>query len=83
MSAGPIRCAGCRRELEVGDQYIKFTASEFFEREGMGTREGIDGLFAEILGSNHGDNLVYCEDCTQSGDDGWMLDTVYGDEHDG
>ena len=40
----------------------------------------MDDLFADIMGSGHGDNIVYCEDCTQKTDDGWLLDTVYGDE---
>jgi hypothetical protein len=33
-----------------------------------------------IMGSGHGDNIVYCQDCTQKTGDGWLEDTVYGDE---
>jgi hypothetical protein len=74
-----VNCAGCRREMEVGDQYIHFAASEFFERDGVKADPALDGLMAEIMGGT-GDQLVYCEDCTQKRDDGWLLDTVYGDE---
>jgi hypothetical protein len=78
-----MRCAGCRRELDVGDQYIQFGANEYFERNNMTPLEGMDDIFAELMGSNHGDKLVYCEDCTEKTDDGWKLDTVYGDEGNG
>lgn len=75
-----MNCAGCRRKLDVGDQYIQFTASEWAERQGLPPLQGLDDLFSEIMGSDHGEKLVYCEDCTQKTDDGWLLDTVYGDE---
>lgn len=74
-----MNCAGCHRELDVGDHYIQFTGSEWAEREGK-PLEGLDDIFAEIMGSNHGDKIVFCEDCTHTTDDGWKLDTVYGDE---
>lgn len=77
-----MKCAGCRAGLEVGDQFIQFTASEFFEREGKDTMPELDDVFSAVMGSGHGDQLVYCEDCTQKTDDGWLLDTVYGDEGD-
>lgn len=75
-----MNCAGCRRELDVGDQYIQFQASEWAEREGLEPLEGLDDVFAVVMGSSHGDKVVLCEDCTQKSDDGWLLDTVYGDE---
>lgn len=77
-----MNCAGCYRELEVGDQYIQFTASEWAERtEGVEPLPDLDELFADIMGSGHGDKLVYCEDCIENTDtEGWMVDTVYGDE---
>ncbi len=46
-----MTCAGCRRRLEVGDQFIQFTGSEFFERDGGHVVEGrIRGL-AMVMGS--------------------------------
>lgn len=75
-----MRCAGCRIELDVGDQFIQFTASEFFQREGKDAARELDDIFAGIMGSGKGDQIVYCEDCTQKADDGWLFDTVYGDE---
>jgi hypothetical protein len=71
-----VRCAGCSRELEVGDQYIEGTAGEFL---GQDVDEGVESLLASVLGSGRGDKIVYCEDCTQKGGD-FLLNTVYGDE---
>jgi hypothetical protein len=71
-----MRCAGCRRELDVGDRYIKDKASGFIGRP---TSPEIDGLIAEILGSDCDGSVLYCEDCTEEGGE-YMLDTVYGDE---
>lgn len=70
-----MKCAGCRRELEVGDQYIEGTASEFMGREDDCT----DDLMAMVMGSGRGEKIVYCEDCTQHGGD-FMFNTVYGEE---
>jgi hypothetical protein len=70
-----MKCAGCRRDLEVGDHYIEATASEFMGR----ADDGLNGLMADILGSGNGDKLVYCEDCTQDGGQ-WRMETFYGDE---
>jgi hypothetical protein len=75
-----VNCAGCQRELEVGDRYIKFTASEWAEREGMKPLDGLDDVFADLMGSGFGKDIVFCDDCTESTDEGWMQDTVYGDE---
>ena len=74
-----MRCAGCQRELEIGDEYIKFTLSEFAEAEGLPAVEGVDGVASELFGSGFGDYIVYCTDCTVEGGE-WLRDTVYGDE---
>lgn len=74
-------CSGCRHTLEVGDQYIQFTQTEWAEREGLEPIEGMDDLFAQVMGSDHGDKIVMCRDCTVEDDDGLRLDTVYGDEN--
>lgn len=71
-----MRCADCRRELEVGDQYIEATAGEYLGKE---VAPELGGLMADIFGSGRGDKIIYCEDCTVRGGD-FMLNTVYGDE---
>lgn len=70
-----MKCAGCQRELEVGDLYIKDSASGF---TGADADPEIDGLIAEIMGGANGE-VVFCEDCTEDGGD-YLFDTVYGDE---
>lgn len=75
-----MRCGECKRDLEVGDHYIKFTQTEWAEREGLEPIEGMDDIFAAFMGSGHGDNIVICEDCTVEDPAGLKLDTVYGDE---
>lgn len=58
-----MKCGGCLRRLEVGDRYIEGTASEY-----MGdTDQGLDGLLAELMGSGHGDKIVFCEDEPEEG----------------
>jgi len=77
-----MRCAGCHRDLEIGDQYIKFTMSEFAKAEGLEQSPAVaelDDLFGDIMGSQHGDDIIYCEDCTERGGQ-WRFDTFYGDE---
>jgi hypothetical protein len=75
-----MNCAGCRRELDVGDQYIQFTASEWAERNNLMPLAGMDDLMADLMDSGYGENIVFCEDCTQETGNGWFLDTVYGEE---
>lgn len=75
-----MRCGECKRELEVGERYIKFTQTEWAERNGLKPLKGFDDLFAKIMGSDFGDQIVLCEACTVEADDGFRLDTVYGDE---
>jgi hypothetical protein len=70
-----MKCAGCSRNLEVGDRYIEDAASGFLKSEGD---PEIDGLIAEILGGS-GSTIYYCEDCTTPGGD-YLFETVYGDE---
>lgn len=70
-----MKCSGCQRELEVGDRYIKDSASGYL---GESVSPEIDGLLADIMGGTAGE-IFYCEDCTQEGGD-YMFDTVYGDE---
>jgi hypothetical protein len=74
-----VKCSDCKRQLDVGDQYIKFTVSEWAERQGMRSMPELDDLMASIMGSDAGTDIVYCEDCTVRGGD-FMLETVYGDE---
>lgn len=71
-----MTCAGCQRDLEVGDQYIVGTASEYLRQD---VSSEVGGLLAEILGGRPDSKIVYCEDCTQAGGD-FMLSTYYGDE---
>ena len=72
-----MKCFGCQRQLEVGDQYIKDTASGFTDAEAS---PDIDGLIADLFGGVGGE-VVFCEDCTDKTSDGrYLLDTVYGDE---
>lgn len=73
-----MQCAGCNRELEVGDRYIKDSASGFMAAFGDDGNAEFDGLIAQILGGTDGE-IIYCEDCTESGGD-YLFETVYGDE---
>jgi hypothetical protein len=76
------RCAGCGRELEIGDQYIEGTASDYLGHEGD---PGIGGLLADIVGGSReldgrsGGKIIYCEPCTVPGGD-FRFSTYYGDE---
>jgi hypothetical protein len=70
-----VTCAGCQRELEVGDNYIEAAASEYLDIEDT----GVDGLMAEILGGTSSGKIIYCEDCTQAGGK-FRFSTYYGDE---
>jgi hypothetical protein len=74
-----VTCADCKRTLEVGDHYIKFTFTEWQEREGLTPVTGLDDLMAQVMGSDNGDDIIYCEDCTVRGGD-YLLEMVYGDE---
>lgn len=73
-----MKCAGCDRELDVGDRYIKDSASGFMASFGNPGTTEFDGLISEVLGGKDGE-IVYCEDCTEQGGD-YMFETVYGDE---
>jgi hypothetical protein len=71
-----MRCFGCQRELEVGDNYIKDTASGFLDKPSSDADSIIGDLFGGV-----GGQIVFCEDCTTNGGR-YMLNTVYGDEDD-
>jgi hypothetical protein len=77
-----VICAGCKRELDVGDQYIEGTASEMIGRD-VGPEA--EALIADIMGGNAsldgsmGGEIVYCEDCTVRGGN-FRFNTYYGDE---
>ena len=79
-----MRCAGCKRELEIGDQYIKGAAGDYVGQE---VDPMVGGLLADILSGNGaldgstGGTIIYCEDCTTTGGD-FLLNTYYGDEAD-
>ncbi len=72
-----LRCAGCNRELQVGDRYIEDSASGFMKKD---DGPELDDLMALVLGGSGG-KIRYCEDCTQDGGD-YFFETVYGDEAD-
>lgn len=75
-------CAGCRNEIEIGDQYIEGVASDYVHQE---VSPEVAGLLADIVGGNAaldgstGGKIVYCEDCTATGGD-FRLQTYYGDD---
>lgn len=70
-------CAGCQRELQVGDRYIEDTASGFLKTDGEG--EAVtDYLIGMVLGGGES-KLRYCEACTQPGGD-YMFETFYGED---
>lgn len=77
-------CAGCRRELEIGDQYIQGTAGDYLHQD---VDPEIGSLLADILGGNGAldgaanSKIIYCEDCTEPGGD-FRFSTYYGDEDD-
>jgi hypothetical protein len=76
-----MNCAGCRREIEVGDRYIVDSPSGFMASMGSADRDsGLDGLVADLLGGSGG-KVFYCTDCTEPGGD-YMFETCYGDEDD-
>jgi hypothetical protein len=70
-----ILCAGCNREIEVGDRYILDTVAGFLKHDADPL---VDGLVAEIFGADDG-KVRFCEDCTEPGGD-YLFETYYGDE---
>lgn len=75
-----MKCAGCNRELEVGDRYIEDSATGFMESHGDGPSAvpDFDDLAALVFGGSDG-KIRYCEDCTQPGGD-YLFETVYDEE---
>ena len=70
-----MNCAGCDKELEVGDRYIEDTASGFMGQEGS---SDVDEIISELLGGVGG-RVFFCEDCTEPGGD-YLFETFYGEE---
>lgn len=70
-----MNCAGCNKEIGVGDKYIEDTASGFMGEE---ADPGVDEIISEILGGVGG-RVFYCEDCTAPGGD-YLFETFYGEE---
>lgn len=70
-------CAGCKREIEIGDHYIEDTVSGFMKGD---TDSKFDNLVSEILGGSGG-KIIYCEECTKEGGD-YLFETFYGEESD-
>lgn len=71
-------CAGCRRVLEVGDQYIEGSISEYM---GHDVKPDVGDIMHEVFGSGPAGKIIYCEDCTERGE-GFLLNTYYGDDDD-
>jgi hypothetical protein len=75
-----VKCAGCQKELEVGDRYIEDTASGFIGKE---SNPEIDSLVADIMGGDASGStegkVVFCDDCTVSGGD-YLFETYWGDD---
>lgn len=72
-----ILCAGCNREIEVGDRFILDTTSGFLKQDA--TPE-IDDIIGSIFGASDG-KVRFCEDCTEPGGS-YHFETYYGDEED-
>ena len=76
-----MNCAGCRREIEIGDHYIEDTPSGFMTAMGNGkVNPELDDIMAMVLGGV-GTKIVYCTDCTREGGD-YKVETYYGDDDD-
>ena len=68
-------CTECKKELEIGDKYIKCLPHEVANME---INPEIDNLILDLFGGHEG-HLIYCEDCTILGGQ-FLFDTIYGDE---
>lgn len=76
-----MKCFGCKRELEVGDLYIKDTLGSFAELDETPGGSEVDALLGQVFSGTSDGSIILCEDCTEQSDDGrYMFDTVYGDE---
>jgi hypothetical protein len=73
-----VKCFGCQRTLEVGDQYIEDTASGFTSREPDATDSAADSIMADLFGGRGG-KVLFCADCTEPGGK-YQFQTVHGDE---
>ena len=68
-------CAGCNRQIEIGDHYIEDTITGFLKEEAYPV---VDDLVSDILGGSKG-KVCFCEDCCTDGGD-YRFETFYGDE---
>lgn len=70
-----MKCAGCNKEIEIGDHYIEDTPSGFLEEN---DNVGVDEFIVILMGGTAG-KIYFCEDCTEPGGD-YLFETYYGDE---
>ena len=76
-----MKCFGCGRTLEVGDQYIKDTLGGFTESDETPGDSKVDALLGAALSGTTDGTIIFCEDCTEHDDSGrYLFDAVYGDE---
>lgn len=76
-----MKCFGCGRELEMGDQYIKDTLGGFAEGGPTPGGSEVDALLGQALSGTSNGSIVFCENCTEKTEDGrYLFETVYGDE---
>ena len=76
-----MQCFGCKRQLEVGDLYIKDTLGGYAEGGETPGGSEVDVLLGQMFSDTSDGSIIFCEDCTERSDDGrYMFDTVYGDE---
>jgi hypothetical protein len=69
-----MKCFGCSRELEPGDEYIEDAASRFV---GGAAESTFDGLIAKVMCD--ADNVIFCTDCTVPGGE-YETRTFWGDD---
>lgn len=70
-----MKCAGCSRELQVGEPVLVGTAGAFLGRP---TEESTDELMALIFGAKDG-KLRFCEECTEPGGE-FRFETYWGED---
>lgn len=74
-------CFSCKRELEVGDLYIKDTLGGYCDGAETPGGSEIDALLGGVFSGTGDGTIIFCEDCTETTPDGrYRFETVYGDE---